>query len=52
MAWDVAVGSLLFLGAMAAIDVVYQRWRFEKRLRMSKKEIRDELKGDRGSSTD
>lgn len=49
MAWDVAVGSLLFLAAMAAIDVVYQRWRFEKRSRMSKKEVRDELKDREGN---
>ena len=49
MAREVAIGSLVFLGVMAAIDVLYQRWRFEKRLRMSKKEIRDELKDREGN---
>lgn len=49
LARDVALGSLAFLGVMAGIDVLYQRWRFEKRLRMSKKEIRDELKDREGN---
>ena len=48
LARDVAIGILVFLGIMALVDVVYQRWRFEQRLRMSKKEIRDELKDREG----
>lgn len=50
MAREAAIGSLVFLGIMAIIDVLYQRWRFEKRQRMSKKEVRDELKDREGNS--
>ena len=35
---------------MAAIDVLYQRWRYETRLRMTKKEVRDEVKDREGDS--
>ncbi len=49
MAHESAIGSLVFLGIMAIIDVLYQRWRFDKRQRMSKKEVRDELKDREGN---
>lgn len=32
------------VAALAAIDVPYQRWQYLRRLRMSKKEVRDEMK--------
>lgn len=35
---------LVIFGAMAAVDVVWQRTQHEKRLRMSKQEVRDEAK--------
>lgn len=34
----------LAVAALAAIDVPYQRWQYLRRLRMSKKEVRDEMK--------
>lgn len=36
------------LAVMAAFDLVYQRWRYEQRLRMSKREVRQELKQNEG----
>ncbi|MEY3465875.1 MAG: flagellar biosynthesis protein FlhB [Gammaproteobacteria bacterium] len=32
------------VAALAALDVPYQRWQYLRRLRMSKKEVRDEMK--------
>ena len=34
----------LFLAVMAVADLFYQRWRWEQKLRMSKREVRDEFK--------
>ncbi len=39
-----AAGILAALAAMAVADLFYQRWRWEQKLRMSKREVRDELK--------
>jgi len=49
LARDAALTSVVFLGAMAALDLLYQRARFEKRLRMTKKEVRDELRDREGN---
>lgn len=39
-----AFGILAALAAMAVVDLFYQRYRYEKKLRMTKREVRDELK--------
>ena len=39
--------SLVFL-VMAAVDYVYQRWQFEKSIRMTKGEVKDEAKQSEG----
>jgi len=49
LARRVAVLTVAFLTAMAALDVLYVRWRHEKRLRMTRKEVRDEVKEREGS---
>lgn len=49
LARRVALVVLAALAVMAAFDVVYQRWRWEQRLRMSKQEVRDELKQREGN---
>ena len=45
----VALASLAFLTVMALIDVVWVRWRHETRIRMSRKEVRDEIKDREGN---
>lgn len=45
----VALQSLAFLAVMAALDLVYVRMRHERKLRMSRREVRDELKDREGS---
>ena len=49
LARRVALVVLGALAVMAAFDFVYQRWRWEQRLRMSKQEVRDELKQREGN---
>lgn len=49
LARRMAISILIVLGIMAAIDLVYQRYSYEKRLRMSKRDIRDEAKQREGS---
>lgn len=44
-----AVAALLVLAIMAVADLLYQRWRYEKRLRMSKREVREEAKQREGN---
>ncbi len=48
LTFDLAVqlgGSILVLLALLAIiDVAFQRWRYEERLKMSRQEVRDELR--------
>ncbi|MEM7409179.1 MAG: flagellar biosynthesis protein FlhB [Myxococcota bacterium] len=46
-----AIALLTLLTLMAILDVAYQRWRYETRLRMSKKEVRDEMKEREGDPT-
>ena len=42
--WHLALKMALMLLVMAFFDYAYQRWEFERSLRMSKKEIKDEYK--------
>jgi flagellar biosynthetic protein FlhB len=42
------VRALLALGAIAVLDYAYQRWEFEKQIRMTKQELREEFKETEG----
>ena len=42
--FDVAVRAVAAYLVIAAIDYAYQRWRFDKQMRMDKQEVKDELK--------
>ena len=44
MLWNLAMRLALMLLAMAFADYAYQKWDFEKSIRMSKKEVKDEYK--------
>ncbi len=44
MLWKLAMRLALMLLVMAAADYWYQKWDFEKSIRMSKKEVKDEYK--------
>jgi flagellar biosynthetic protein FlhB len=44
LALRLGAGILAALAAMAVVDLFYQRYRWEQKLRMSKREVRDELK--------
>ena len=44
MLWNLAMRLALMLLVMAFADYFYQKWDFEKSIRMSKKEIKDEYK--------
>ena len=44
MLWSLAMRLALMLLVMAFADYAYQKWDFEKSIRMSKKEIKDEYK--------
>jgi flagellar biosynthetic protein FlhB len=46
---QLAIAVLAVLAVMAAGDLFYQRWRYEKRLRMSKREVREEAKQREGN---
>ena len=45
---DIATWILAALALMAMIDLIYQRWRYEERLKMTRKEVRDEHKEQEG----
>jgi flagellar biosynthetic protein FlhB len=47
--YQVALKICIFLLVLALMDYVYQRWQYNKSLRMSKKEIRDEYKQTEGN---
>ena len=40
----ISLKAAVFLVILAVIDYAYQKWDFEKRIRMTKKEVQDELK--------
>ena len=44
MLWSLAMRLALMLLVMAFADYAYQKWDFEKSIRMSKKEVKDEYK--------
>ncbi len=44
LALRLAACLLGLLGVLALLDLVYQRWRHEERLKMSKRDVRDELR--------
>lgn len=44
MLWTLAMRLALMLMVMAFADYAYQKWDFEKSIRMSKKEVKDEYK--------
>jgi flagellar biosynthetic protein FlhB len=46
--FSVGVKVALFLAVLAALDYFYQRWEFEKSIRMSKQEIKEELRQSEG----
>lgn len=44
MLWSLALRLALMLLVMAAVDYMYQKWEFERSIRMSKQEIKEEYK--------
>ena len=48
MTFKILMKCVVAMIAMVAIDYGFQRWDFEKRIRMSKKELKDELKRTEG----
>ncbi|HYE76645.1 MAG TPA: flagellar biosynthesis protein FlhB [bacterium] len=48
MAYDLGLRLVLFLLLLAVLDYFYQRYEFEKSLRMTKQEVREELKQTEG----
>jgi len=46
---DVLVRLIMFLFVIALFDYAYQRWDFEKNLRMSKEDVKDEMKRHEGN---
>jgi flagellar biosynthetic protein FlhB len=47
--YQVTLKICIFLLILAIMDYIYQRWQYNKSLRMSKKEIRDEYKQTEGN---
>jgi len=47
--YGVALRFALFLVAMALLDLAYQRWQYEESLKMSKAEVKDELRSAEGA---
>ncbi len=48
-AFRVALKCSLMLAVLAAIDYAYQRWEYEKSIRMTKQEIKEEMKNTEGN---
>jgi flagellar biosynthetic protein FlhB len=48
-AFRVALKCSLMLVALAILDYAYQRWEFEKSIRMTKQEIKEEMKNTEGN---
>ena len=42
------VAAIVVIGLIAAMDYIYQRWSFMNRMRMSRRDIRDEVKQQEG----
>ena len=47
--YGIAIRFALFLVAMAMLDYAYQRWQYEDSLKMSKPEVKDEMRSQEGS---
>lgn len=48
LTFQVGIRVALFLAILAVLDYFYQRWEFEKSIRMSKQEIKEELRQSEG----
>ena len=46
--WDLFIKTGLVMMLLAGLDYLYQRWTYEKNLRMTKQEVRDEMKTSEG----
>lgn len=44
LARQLALAIVLLLAVLAVLDLAYQRWRYEEKLKMSRQEVRDELR--------
>jgi flagellar biosynthetic protein FlhB len=49
LAFQMSLKITLVLAALAAFDYAFQRWQFEKNLRMTKQELKEELKQTEGN---
>jgi flagellar biosynthetic protein FlhB len=49
LAWKVLIKVAAVMGVFAMLDFYYQRWQYEKDLRMSKQEVKEEHKESEGS---
>jgi flagellar biosynthetic protein FlhB len=48
VSFDILLNILFVMALLAALDYIYQRWSYEKALRMSKQEVKDEAKQTEG----
>jgi flagellar biosynthetic protein FlhB len=48
LALDLLLKTAMMLSGIAAVDYMYQRWQFEKSLRMTKQEVKEEFKRTEG----
>lgn len=46
--WALMVAALLAFGAVAALDLAWTRWRFTRQMRMSREELKQELRESEG----
>lgn len=46
--WKISIRCCLVIAVLALIDYVYQKWEFERKLRMTKQELKDEYKQTEG----
>ena len=44
MIWDVSIKVMIAFAFVAGFDYMYQRWEYEKKLRMTKQEVKEEYK--------
>ena len=49
LVYGISIRFALFLVAMALLDFAYQRWQYEESLKMSKAEVKDEMRSQEGS---
>ena len=48
MSWRLTIRCCMVIVVIAVLDYLYQRWEFERKLRMSKQEVKDEYKQTEG----